>query len=71
MKRQPGPKKSQLLINLAKSSIGAGQALDAYKFHLEQLLEEYDLAVKQLERVEQQVKEVLYTIPFAKKNYYD
>jgi transposase len=67
MKRQPGPKKAQLLINLAKSSIGTGQALDAYKFHLEQLLEEYDLAVKQLERVEQQVKEVLNQIPFAKK----
>jgi transposase len=67
MKRQPGPKKAQLLINLAKSSIGTGQALDAYKFHLEQLLEEYDLAVKQLERVEQQVKEVLNKIPFAKK----
>ncbi|USK33319.1 IS110 family transposase [Bacillus sp. F19] len=67
MKRQPGPKKAQLLINLAKSSIGTGQALDAYKFHLEQLLEEYDLAVKQLERVEQQVNEVLNKIPFAKK----
>jgi transposase len=67
MKRQPGAKKAQLLIQLAKSSIGTGQALDAYKFHLEQLLEEYDLAVKQLERVEQQVKEVLYKIPFAKK----
>ena len=67
MKRQPGTKKAQLLLNLAKSSIGTGQALDAYKFHLEQLLEEYDLAVKQLERVEQQVKEVLYKIPFAKK----
>jgi transposase len=67
MKRQPGPKKAQLLINLAKSSIGTGQALDAYKFHLEQLLEEYDLALKQLERVEQQVKEVLNKIPFAKK----
>ncbi|MED3934719.1 IS110 family transposase, partial [Priestia megaterium] len=67
MKRQPGPKKAQLLINLAKSSIGTGQALDAYTFHLEQLLEEYDLAVKQLERVEQQVKEVLNKIPFAKK----
>ncbi|MEY2196467.1 transposase, partial [Neobacillus sp. BF23-41] len=61
MKRQPGPKKDQLLINLAKSSIGTGQALDAYKFHLEQLLEEYDLAVKQL------VTEDLNNIPFAKK----
>ncbi|MDQ6597848.1 IS110 family transposase [Bacillus salipaludis] len=67
MKRQPGPKKAQLLINLAKSSIGTGQALDAYKFHLEQLLEEYDLAAKQLERVEEQVKDVLNKIPFAKK----
>lgn len=67
MKRQPGSKKARLLIQLAKSSIGTGQALDAYKFHLEQLLEEYDLAVKQLERVELQVKEVLNQIPFAKK----
>lgn len=67
MKRQPGPQKAQLLIKLAKSSIGTGQALEAYKFHLEQLLEEYDLAVKQLERVEQQVKEVLNQISFAKK----
>ncbi|MEK5522167.1 IS110 family transposase [Heyndrickxia sp. FSL W8-0423] len=67
MKRQPGLKKAQLLISLAKSSIGTGQAFDAYKFHLEQLLEEYDLAVKQLERVEQQVKEVLNQISFAKK----
>ncbi|MBS4196854.1 IS110 family RNA-guided transposase [Lederbergia citri] len=67
MKRQPGLKKAQLLIKSAKSSVGNRQALDAYKFHLEQLLEEYDLAVKQLERVEQQVREVLYKIPFAQK----
>ena len=38
MKRQPGLKKAQLLIQLAKHSIGTTQALDAYKFHLEQLL---------------------------------
>jgi len=67
MKRQPGPKKAHLLIKYAKSSIGTGQALDAYKLHLEQLLEEYDLAEKQLERVEQQVKEVLNKISCAKK----
>ena len=59
MKRQPGLKKAQLLIQLAKRSIGTRQALDAYKFHLEQLLEEYDLAVTQLERVEQEVKKFL------------
>ena len=34
---------------------------------MEQLLEEYDLAVLQLERVEKEVKDVLNQIPFAKK----
>lgn len=67
MKRQPGLKKALLLLQLAKKSVGTRQALDAYKFHLEQLLEEYDLAVTQLERVEQQVTEALSRIPFAKK----
>lgn len=67
MKRQPGLKKAQLLLQVAKNSIGSRQALDAYKFHLEQLLEEYDLAVTQLEKVEKQVTDVLYKIPYAKK----
>lgn len=67
MKRQPGLKKAQLLLQLARKSVGTKQALEAYKFHLEQLLEEYDLAVLQLERVEQEVKDVLIQIPFAKK----
>ena len=52
MKRQPGFKKAQSLIHLAKHSIGSDQANDAYKLHLEQLLEEFDLASSQLERVE-------------------
>ncbi|MEP9409781.1 IS110 family transposase, partial [Peribacillus frigoritolerans] len=51
MKRQPGLRKAQLLLQLARKSVGTRQALEAYKFHLEQLLEEYDLAVLQLERV--------------------
>ncbi|TWD93481.1 transposase IS116/IS110/IS902 family protein [Neobacillus bataviensis] len=67
MKRQPGLKKALLLLQVAKKSIGTRQALDAYKFHLEQLLEEYDLAVTQLERVELQVTDALNKIPFAKK----
>jgi len=67
MKRQPGLKKAQLLLQVSKNSIGSRQALDAYKFHLEQLLEEYDLAVLQLERVEKQVTDVLNKIPYAKK----
>ncbi len=49
MKRQPGLKKAQLLLQLARKSVGTKQALEAYKFHLEQLLEEYDLAVLQLQ----------------------
>ncbi|MGF6953392.1 transposase [Neobacillus sp. B4I6] len=65
MKRQPGLKKAQLLIHLANRSIGTKQALDAYKFHLQQLLEEFDLATTQLERVEKQVAEVLKQIPYA------
>jgi transposase len=67
MKRQPGLRKAQLLLQLARKSVGTRQALEAYKFHLEQLLEEYDLAVLQLERVEQEVKDVLKQIPSAKK----
>jgi transposase len=67
MKRQPGLKKALILLQVARKSIGTRQALEAYKFHLEQLLEEYDLAVKQLERVEKQVTDVLNKIPFAKK----
>ncbi|MFP5110570.1 IS110 family transposase [Neobacillus sp. C211] len=65
MKRQPGLKKAQLLIHLAKRSVGTKQALDSYKFHLQQLLEEFDLATTQLERVEKQVTEVLKQIPYA------
>jgi transposase len=67
MNRQPGFRKAQLLIQLAKRSIGTKQALDAYTFHLEQLLEEFDLATAQLERVERKVTDVLKPITFANK----
>jgi transposase len=67
MKRQPGLIKAQVLIKLATQSVGTRQALDAYKLHLEQLIEEFDLATSQLERVEQEVTNLLKQIPFAKK----
>jgi transposase len=67
MKRQPGLRKTQLLIELAMNSVGTRQALDAYKLHLEQLIEEFDLATAQLERVENEVTDVLKRIPFARK----
>lgn len=67
MKRQPGLKKAQKLIQLAKSSVGATQALDAYKLHLEQLLEEFDLATTQLEKVEKEAANALEQITFANK----
>jgi transposase len=65
MKRHSGYKKARSLLVLAKRSIGTKQALDAYKLHLEQLLEEYDLASSQLERVTQEVTNVLEQIPFV------
>lgn len=67
MKRHAGLKKAQSLIDLAKHSIGSQQAHDAYKLHLEQLLEEFDLATTQLERVEKEVTEVLKQITFSNK----
>lgn len=67
MKRQPGMKKAQKLIQLAKKSVGTTQALDAYKLHLEQLLEEVDLATTQLEKVEDEVTNALKKITFSDK----
>ena len=67
MKRQPGLKKAQKLIQLAKRTVGTTQALDAYKLHLEQLLEEFDLATSQLEKVEEEAKSALKKITFANK----
>lgn len=67
MQRQPGLRKAQALIELANHSVGTRQALDAYKLHLQQLIEEFDLATAQLERVEKEVTDVLKRIPFAKK----
>ena len=67
MKRHAGLKKAQLLIDLAKNSVGSKQAQEAYKLHLEHLLEEFDLAKVQLERVEKEVTSVLNQITFAKK----
>jgi transposase len=65
MKRQPGFKKAQSLIHLAKHSIGSNQATEAYKLHLEQLLEEFDLATSQLERVENEVTQALEQITYV------
>lgn len=67
MKRQAGFKKAQALIHLAKNSVGTTQALDAYKLHLEQLLEEFDLATTQLEKVEKETANELKKITFAKE----
>jgi transposase len=67
MKRQPGLKKAYLLLNVARKSVGTRQAIEAHKFHLEQLLEEYDLVVQQLNKVELAIKEELPKIPFADK----
>lgn len=67
VKRHAGVKRAELLISLAKSSVGTTQALHAYKLHLEQLLEEYDLAQRQLEQIERELHLILERIPYAQK----
>ncbi|MEH6944145.1 IS110 family transposase [Bacillus sp. JJ722] len=67
MKRHAGLPKARLLIDLAKRSVGTQIAIEAHKLHLQQLLEEYDLATAQLEAIEQEVTEVLMQISCAKK----
>lgn len=70
-KRHPGARRARQLLALAKQSIGSPQAHNAYKLHLIQLLEEYDLATRQLEHIEKEVTTVLHRIPYAKKNVGD
>lgn len=67
MQRHSGRRRAQLLINLAKRTVGSKQASYAYKLHLEHLLEEYDLANAQLQRIEAEAKAVLERIPYAGK----
>lgn len=67
MKRHSGKRRAQLIISLARSSVGSNQAHKAYKLHLKQLLEEYDLAHSQLQNVEQEVISVLQRIPYSKQ----
>lgn len=65
MKRHSGVRRAQLLIDLAKRTVGSKQATHAYKLHLEHLLEEYDLAKKQLQRIEDEAKAALERIPYT------
>ena len=67
MKRHCGLRRAEQLISLAKHSIGAPYAGEAYKLHLKQLLEEYDLATMQLQIIEQEILTVLERIPIAKQ----
>jgi transposase len=67
MKRHAGVQRAAQLIVLAKRSVGATQAMHAYKLHLGQLLEEYDLAHRQLEQIELELHSVLERIPYARK----
>ncbi|PRX65051.1 hypothetical protein B0G52_1181, partial [Cohnella sp. SGD-V74] len=47
-------------------SVGAKHAEKAYKLHLQQLLAEYDLAMEQLQVIENEVTAALAKIPFTK-----
>ncbi|MFK4345264.1 MULTISPECIES: IS110 family transposase [unclassified Paenibacillus] len=67
VKRHAGVHRAKQLIALAKRSVGVTQALHAYKLHLGQLLEEYDLAQRQLEQIEHELHHILERIPYAQK----
>jgi len=67
MKRHSGVRRAHLLIDLAKQTVGSKQATHAYKLHLEQLLEEHDLATKQLQRIEKEAKDIVERIPYSGK----
>lgn len=67
VKRHAGVRRAELLIELAKRTVGSKQATQAYKLHLEQLLKEYDLANTQLQRIEAEISTVLERIPYTKK----
>lgn len=67
VKRLAGVKRAELLISVAKSSVGTTTALHAYKLHLRQLLEEYDLAQQQLEQIERELHLILGRITYAQK----
>ena len=67
VKRHAGVKRAEQLISLAKCSVGTTTALRAYKLHLGQLLEEYDLAQRQLEQIEHELHLILGRIPYAQK----
>lgn len=67
VKHHAGLHRAAQLIVLAKRSVGATQALYAYKLHLAHLLEEYDLAQHQLEQIEHELHHILGRIPNAQK----
>lgn len=47
--------KLELFISLVSRSVGSEQATHAYKLHLKQLLDEYDLACLHLQTVETEI----------------
>lgn len=67
VKRHAGLQRAKQLVALGKRSVGATQALQAYNLHLGQLLEEYDLAQRQLKQIEQELHNILERIPYAQK----
>ncbi|SFB22891.1 Transposase IS116/IS110/IS902 family protein [Cohnella sp. OV330] len=66
MKRHSGERRAGELLALAARSVGAKHAEKAYKLHLQQLLAEYDLAIEQLQVIEDEVSAALARIPLAK-----
>ncbi|WP_028609720.1 IS110 family transposase [Paenibacillus harenae] len=66
MKRHSGERRACELLALAARSVGAKHTEKAYKLHIQQLLAEYDLAMEQLQVIEDEVATALARIPLAK-----
>lgn len=66
MKRHSGERRAGELLALAARSVGAKHAEKAFKLHIHQLLAEYDLAMEQLQVIEDEVATALARIPLAK-----
>jgi transposase len=65
MKRHSGERRAGELLALAVRSVGVKHAEKACKLHLQQLLAGYDLAMDQLQVIEDEVAATLVRIPLA------
>lgn len=65
--RGNGLKKATLILNAAKKSIGLRTGLIEARMEIQELIEDYELQAKRLERIDALIKELYEQIPYADK----